>query len=323
MEVVPNIFIIKLPLPFKIDHVNCYLLRDKNGWSIIDTGLNYPPSTAVWEDTFAGLGIRYGDIKGIYVSHMHPCHYGAAGWLQELTGAPVFMNRAEITSVDQTWKKGRTNVPVVGELFKENGMPHGLISEVLENMTGVQSIIQPHPALSPLAEDGKVEMGGRWFEVINTPGHSEGHVIFFSADDGVLISGDHLLPSAASNVCLWPTSHSNPLELFLASLEKVGRLPVKLVLPAHGEAFTDCSGRIHDLTDYYHERLVQIAGLAGAGSTAYQICTRLFGADLTSFEIRFALTETLACLAYLEGKSMVVSRLVNGIVTYRKMERPR
>lgn len=321
MEVVPNIFLVRLPLPSKLDHVSCYLLRGKTGWSVIDTGLNCPASTAVWENTFKNLGIKYSDIERICVSHLHPCHYGASGWLQALTGAPVYLNRTEIANVDQTWKKGRTNVPVVGELFKENGMPHGLISEALDKMADILNAVQPHPALSPLPEEEKLEMGGRWFEVVNTPGHSDGHVSFFSRDDGILISGDHLLPAASSSISLWPTSHPNPLELFLASLEGVGGLPVKLVLPGHGHAFEDCPGRVRELFDYYEKRLTGIPGMAGTGASAYQICARLFGADLPLAETRFAaLTETLACLAYLDSKSRVSSRLEGGVVTYRRVE---
>jgi glyoxylase-like metal-dependent hydrolase (beta-lactamase superfamily II) len=320
MEVVPDIFLVKLPLPSELDHVNCYLLRGKTGWSVIDTGLNCQASNDVWENTFKYLGIKYGDIEKIFVTHLHPCHYGASGWLQALTGAPVYLSRTEIANVDKTWKKGRTNVPVVGELFKENGMPHGLISEVLDKMADILCAIQPHPALSPLPEGEKLEMGGRWFEAVSTPGHSDGHVSFFSRDDGILISGDHLLPAASSSISLWPTSHPNPLELFLASLESVGGLSVKLVLPGHGDAYEDCPGRVRELLDYYEKRLTGIPGMVGTGASAYQICSRLFGADLPLPGTRLAITETLAHLAYLESKSRVSSRLEGGIVTYRRVE---
>lgn len=319
MEVVSNIFKVMIPLPFKKTDVNCYLLRGKNGWSIIDTGLNYMPATSVWENTFANLKIKYSEIEGIYLSHLHPAHYGASGWLQELTGAPVYMNKTEIINVDQTWKKGRTNVPVVGELFKENGMPPNIIAEALDNMADIFNFIQPHPTLSLLPDGEKVDLGVGWFEVVHSPGHSDGHISFFNEVDGILISGDHLLPTTSSNISLWPTSHPNPLELFLDSLEKIGNLPVKLVLPAHGPVFTDCRGRVNELLDYHHNRLSKIADLAGNGANAYQICVKLFGGDLSISEIRFALTEILAYLAFLQSRSMVTSRLESGIVTYRKV----
>ncbi|MFZ5651707.1 MAG: MBL fold metallo-hydrolase [Bacillota bacterium] len=322
MEVAPGIYRIELPLPFRLDHVNSYLLRGKNGWIIIDTGLNYPPSTDVWERSLKDMGLKYSDIEGIYVTHYHPDHYGASGWLQGLTGAPVFMHRTESDFVDQMWKKGRANLPVVGELFKENGMPPNLITEVLDDITRIWNVIQPYPSLSLLNGGEKVEMGGRKFEVIHTPGHSDGHICFFNEDEGILIAGDHLLPKISSNIGLWPASHPNPLNLFLSSLERVGGLAVKMVLPAHGPAITDCAGRVGELLDHHRQRLGLITELAGTGASAYQICVKLFGTDLTLHEIRFALTETLAHLAYLEVNSDVYSRLEGGVVIYRKSQLP-
>ena len=320
MEVASNIFMIKLPLPFKLDHINCYLLKGKNGWTVIDTGLNYPPSTGAWEKALKDVGLKCSDIESIYVTHYHPDHYGASGWLQELTGAPVYIHRTESLFVDQVWKKGRANIPVIGELFKENGMPPNLITEVLDNMVDVWNAIHPHPKLTLLSGDEKVDLGGRSFEIIHTPGHSDGHICFFNRDEGILISGDHLLPKISSNISLWPTSHPNPLDFFLRSLEMIRDLPVKLVFPAHGPVFRNSRGRVDELLDHHRERLSRIADLASVGATAYHICESLFGTDLSLHEIRFALTETLAHLAYLESKSEVYSRQEHGLVIYRRAQ---
>ncbi|MHB8155864.1 MAG: MBL fold metallo-hydrolase [Desulfocucumaceae bacterium] len=318
MEVAPNIYCVRLPLPFKLDHVNCYLLKGKNGWKIIDTGLNYPLSTSVWEKSFNELGLKFGDIEGIFITHYHPDHYGASGWLQELTGAPVYIHSIDYNFVDQMWKKGRINVPVIGELFKENGMPPNLLAEVLDNLTGIFNFIHPHPSLSQLSGGEMVELGGRIFEVIHTPGHSDGHISFFCEEEGILFSGDHLLPRISSNISLWPTSNPNPLGLFLDSLKKIKTLPVRVVIPAHGEPFGDSVGRVDELLEHHQGRLALVFDLVGAGSNAYNICTSLFGTDLSLHEFRFALTETLAHLAFLEDKSLVFSRQEGGIVIYRK-----
>lgn len=318
MEVAKNIFIIKLPLPFKPAHVNCYLIKGKNGWIVIDAGLNYPDSLKAWEKALTELSIKYSDIEGIYITHYHPDHYGASGWLQELTGAPVYLHRTESIFVDQMWKKGRANIPVVGELFKENGMPPSLIAEVLENMADIWGNVQPHPKLSLLTGEERLETAGREFEVINTPGHSDGHICFYCREEGILIAGDHLLPKASSCISLWPTSYPNPLELFFKSLETIGEFTVKLVLPAHGPIFKDSRGRVQELLAHHRERLQKVSDLIGPGATAYHICENLFGTDLNLSEIRFALTETLAHLAFLESRSEVHSRQENGIVIYRK-----
>ncbi len=37
-EVAPGVFWLRMPLPFQLDHINLWLLRDSEGWVIVDTG---------------------------------------------------------------------------------------------------------------------------------------------------------------------------------------------------------------------------------------------------------------------------------------------
>lgn len=319
MKIDKNIYKIVLPLPFRLDSINCYLLYNGDGWDIIDTGLNYASAHEAWEKFFQKGQVKLNDIKAIYLTHYHPDHYGLAGWLQTLTGAPVYIHRSESSQVEQSWKKGRLNFPLVGDLFSEHGMPAALSAEVADDMSGILAHVQPHPVLSYLDGGEEIEMGCRRFRVLPTPGHSIGHICFFCEEEGILISGDHILPSITSNISLWPTSHPNPLELFLTSLEMTGCLPVSKVLPAHGECFTDCAGRVDQLIEHHRRRLCIITDLAGGGVSAYNICVSLFGDDLSLHEQRFAMAETLAHLAYLESRGRVVSRRDGGVIVYKKI----
>lgn len=216
------------------------------------------------------------------------------------------------------WKKGRSNIPVVGELFKENGVPSNLIDVVLDEMETFVNNIQTHPTLTFISGGEKIDLGNKILEVIDIPGHSEGHIGFFCEDDGILFSGDQFLPQISTNTGFWPASNPNPLGLFMKSLEKVDGLSVKMVLPAHGSVFYDCPGKLELLMRHYCDGLDLIADLTGAGSTAYQICVKIFGNGDTFSEICFSLTETLAYLAYLESSSRVVSNQEAGIVVYRR-----
>ncbi len=316
MEVVQNIFCVKLPLPFRIDHVNCYLVKGSNGWSVIDTGFYYPPSIQEWEKAFSYYGIGVGDIENIYVTHMHPAHLGAAKWMQQLTGAPVLMGSTEIENVDKVWKKGRINLPVLGEFFKENGVPNKIIPELLDNISNVVNAVCPCPVMSPLPEGHRINIGDRLFQVINVPGHSEGHINLYNIEEGILISGDHLLSPADSRISIWPTSNRNPMKYFFQSLEVVEKLAVKKVLPAHGEVFSDCRGRVKELFDYYQRRLSRIIKLSQDSINAYQLYEHLFvNRDLKT--MHYNITETLALLAFLEAESKVSSTLINGVITYK------
>ncbi|HZK17729.1 MAG TPA: MBL fold metallo-hydrolase, partial [Clostridia bacterium] len=126
-----NIFQVKLPLPFRLNHVNCYLFRDKGGWILIDTGINYIEGRRAWADAMEIIGMKPEEIKAIYLTHHHPDHYGMAGYLQQLSDAPVYISEMDASGVEIFWINYKEIVPVMGDLFRENGMPSGLVQELV------------------------------------------------------------------------------------------------------------------------------------------------------------------------------------------------
>jgi glyoxylase-like metal-dependent hydrolase (beta-lactamase superfamily II) len=152
--------------------------------------------------------------------------------------------------------------------------------------------------------------------VVLTPGHSDGHACFYHEKNGLLLSGDHLLPKISSNISLWPHSHPNPLDNFLTSLRENHRLNVSLVLPAHGDCFSNVQQRVSELQEHHRERLELMKRIASRGATVYQVCREVFGDRLSLHEIRFAMTETLAHLVYLEKRGELRVSKVDGRYIY-------
>lgn len=307
---------VKLPLPFKLDHVNCYAVEGRRGWSIVDTGLNYEPSRRAWLDFMDGRGIKPGDITAIYVTHYHPDHYGAAGWLQQITGAPVYMSATEVALAEKIWRRSDEDRNVIAGLLLENGVPQDLTAKIMKGMDEMIPRVNPHPRVTPVAGGEKVTLGDHAYRVILTPGHSDGHACFYHEQSGLLLSGDHLLPKISSNISLWPHSHPNPLDSFLNSLEENHRLNVSLALPAHGNCFSNVQQRVNELQDHHRERLAVMKRIASGGATVYQVCREVFGDRLSLHEIRFAITETLAHLVYLEKKGELRVSKVDGRYIY-------
>src|SRR5262245_43381497 len=108
-QISPDIYQVRLPLPFALNHVNCYLLQGDQGWIIVDTGLNIPAARTFWQNTFETLQIGPDDIDKIVLTHVHPDHYGLSGWLQAWSGASVWLSPREAELARQTW--GRDNLP--------------------------------------------------------------------------------------------------------------------------------------------------------------------------------------------------------------------
>lgn len=105
-EVTPDIYLVQIPIPIPLKYVNCYLFRGPSGWTLVDTGFHDELAEAAWPRALADLGIRTQDINRILVTHYHPDHFGAAGWLQQLTGAPAYMHEVELQQVELSGDRG-------------------------------------------------------------------------------------------------------------------------------------------------------------------------------------------------------------------------
>ena len=136
--------------------------------------------------------------------------------------------------------------------------------------------------------------------MVALPGHADGHIGFLR--EGVLITGDHLLPDITPAVGVYPESRPDPLGTYLASLERTIELAPRLALPAHGEPIDDPAGRAREIVVHHHERLEETRGaLVPEPRTGYEVSLRLFPGALAASQRRFAVAETLAHLDRLVG----------------------
>ena len=96
--IAPGLGWTRLPVPGSLDHINIWLLDDTDdegeGVAIVDTGLYMPASTDAWKKLFAE-GLQGRRITRVLVTHFHPDHVGAAGWLCRRFGVRLWMNRTE------------------------------------------------------------------------------------------------------------------------------------------------------------------------------------------------------------------------------------
>jgi len=311
-------FRIHLPLPFALDHINCYLITGEQGWEVVDVGLSTHESCRYWNRTIRELGLKWQQLRGIYITHYHPDHYGAAGWLQNRSGAPVYMLSAGLKEAEIAWGNYEILFSDYSLFCRRHGMPDRLIENLLVNMERAAYTVYPQPLVTTLEEGDRVRLGDRLYEVLWTPGHADGHYCLYSAQTKTLFSGDHLLPSITSNVSLWPWAQPNPLLSYFSSLKKISTLDVDLILPAHGDSFDNLPGQIEMLFSHHRERLKLMVQLAAPGATAYNICRKAFGWNLTVHEIQFAFSETLAHLVYLEQEQVLRSVSDQGTIYFQR-----
>lgn len=296
-----HIYQIRLPLPFALNHVNCYLLRDDDGWTMLDCGLNWPALHQAWEVAFAELQITLPDIRRIVLTHMHPDHFGMAGYFQERTGAPVYLSPREAELAQLVWVENGWRAELSSGFWQRAGVIDTLLETVTSQTDRLRQMTMPHPATVSLLYPGTtVTMAGRTWQVLHAPGHADGQLIFYDAADQLLLSGDQVLMKITPNIGLWPTTEGNPLGRYLQSLTALAPLPVRLALPGHGRLIEDWGTRLAELQAHHQLRLAKMADATANGASALAVAQRVFKFETFSeHEVRFAVAETLAHLEYL------------------------
>lgn len=306
MEVAPGVFEFQLPMPFRLTAVNVYLLRDGDGYTLIDCGLKTEESWSALQAGLRAVGCRPEQVRRLLVTHIHPDHFGQAGRLKA-AGAHLYLHRLEVALMEPRYADVQQLLGEVRRWLEVNGCP----AEETEQLSTVSmaareyvTVVQPDVLLEG-AETLPLE--GSVLKVLWTPGHSPGHVCLYDPVRRYLFAGDHLLPRISSNIGLHPQSGANPLDDYASSLALIRALPVDRVFPAHGPGFDQHAARVDELLRHHKERKAAIVAQLRAGArSGWEVAVALFGSDRHAFDKRLALQETLAHLQSLAQAGRVV-----------------
>lgn len=301
--VAPGILWLRMPLPFRLNHINLWLLEDGNGWTLVDTGMAMDEARAAWLQIIDDhLGGR--PINRIIVTHFHSDHAGLAGWLTDRFASQLWMSETEWRRTrlltggpDRAWTDN------VLSFFHRAGCPEEMVTETHSLWSGYNSRMSPTPDLHTTMSEGMTfDIGGQNWRVLIGRGHAPEHVSLYCAELDVLIAGDQVLPRISPNVSLFPgDGGENPLGDFLTTTASFrAQLPdTTLVLPSHNEPFYGLHHRLDALASHHDERLDHMAEVCAEPSSAYGVSRRSFSPDLDSLQSSLAVTETLAHLNHL------------------------
>lgn len=315
-EVAEGVHLLKLPIPFELGWVNTYFFKNGSDLDLLDCGLNAPASLELIRGAIARLD---GRLRRLFVTHIHPDHYGAAGVLTEEMGAELYMHRLEVPMVSPRYLQLDALVEAVHKDLVLNGVPTDVSEELKNASRAMREFVMPAEPAVQLDGAETIELGARRLRVEWTPGHSPGHVVLFDPADRLLFAGDQLLPHLSPNIGLHPQSTPDPLGEYLAALERLRRLQPARVFPGHGEPWADAGGRIDYMERHHERRKNQIEGLvSGAGEmTGWEVAVEVWGERDNVYDTRLALQEALAHLQALAVEGRIEKLVTASSVRWR------
>jgi glyoxylase-like metal-dependent hydrolase (beta-lactamase superfamily II) len=325
-ELEPGVWRIPVPLSFGAQATNLYLLRGASpasGWCLIDCPLGTSRAEAALRRGLDRAGVAPTDITAIVLTHEHPDHIGAAGYWQRLTGAPAYLLALAAQEIVALWADYSNRAALEGaRALASHGMPGDEAQALVTRAVQLRRVLEPpaHPIL--LAHGQRIRLAGATYHVYWTPGHADGHLCLLR-EDGLLVAGDVALPELLPTVGRYPWSRPDPLGQQLSSLQLLGNLPARLILPGHGRPYTELRYRTDELYGVYTRELVTVARLladAPEPVSAYVLAQQLYSARWHAVDSRLiALAETVARLEHLRaiGRAERASS-ADGAVTYTR-----
>jgi glyoxylase-like metal-dependent hydrolase (beta-lactamase superfamily II)/8-oxo-dGTP pyrophosphatase MutT (NUDIX family) len=158
------------------------------------------------------------------------------------------------------------------------------------------------PRAEPLADGDTVDLDGMTLRALETPGHAAGHLAFHLPEAEVVVAGDLL--SGLSTILIDP--ETGDMDSYIASLERMGRTPCRLVLPAHGPPVPPVA--LGQLVEHRRQRETRIlARLSEAEATLAEVATTAYD-QATVIPRALIERQTLAHLVALERRGRVRRR---------------
>ncbi len=221
MKIIENVFVVPAVV------ANPYIIVDADGLTVIDTGL--PRSEKKILAYVAGLGKQAENIKRIIITHADFDHIGGLAALQRASGARTYASQIEAGAI----AIGKSSREIKATGFSLRRMLFALISPFIT--------LKPFHVDEILVEGQTLPVLGG-LRVIDTPGHTPGHVSLFAPSVGVLfcgdsmVSDDHGLQGSRPGIT-WDEARARESE------RKQAALGAHIVCSGHGPVVMDANGK--------------------------------------------------------------------------------
>ena len=321
IEVAEGVLWLRLPLPMALDHVNVYALDEGDGWTLVDTGLDWKKGRAAMEAALAGpLGGK--PVRRVLVTHHHPDHIGLAGWFMD-QGAELLTTRtAYLMARMLAFDVQDRPVAEAMDFYRSAGASEdNLAKRAEERPFNFADVIAPLPlGFTRIKEGDRLTLGGRRWVVRIGHGHAPEHATLWSEDDALILGGDQLLPSISPNLGVYPTEpEADPVGDWLSSCRALQPLAEEdhFVLPGHKLPFYGLPTRLDQLIENHVSALDRLETHLANPATAGECFLPIFKREIREAEYGLALVEAVAhCQHLWQAGRVTRSRRDDGAWVY-------
>jgi glyoxylase-like metal-dependent hydrolase (beta-lactamase superfamily II) len=304
-QVLDKIYKIELPIPFPLKTMNVYFI-DNSPRTLVDVGIKTEASFVTLKKGLETIGVGLNSIERILITHGHIDHYGQAKKVSSLSGAPIYIHSKEYGRI----RSFIHSLGFVKSILLRNGAPEPLVDEAIHYMESAQIMADSLDEAFFLDNGDSIPFKSMIWKTIHCPGHSPGLICFHWPEKKILFTGDHLLKEITPNPILNVPGYRPPfrypsLKDYLNSLEKIERMDISLLLPAHGEEIHDVKALIQKIFNHHKERMDRVLfSLSKKEKTPFEIAMDLFP-GVSPFEVFLGISEAVGHLEILKEKGIV------------------
>ncbi len=214
--------------------VNFYLIREQDKVTLVDAGT--PRDWDVLVGTLARIGLTPDALDAVLLTHAHSDHTGFAERARTQANAKVWVHGADAAAA----KTGRT-AKNEGTLYRHLLHPEAYRTVVSLVRRGAGKIVPIH-VVSAFADGEAIDVPGRP-RVVHAPGHTRGSCVVLLEDRRIALTGDVVVTrnpmTGRQGPQIMPAALNRDSQQALGSLGVIEKLPADLLLPGHGEPWTD------------------------------------------------------------------------------------
>lgn len=299
-EVLPNIFLLPIPLPMSpLKVLNSYLIRGADRSLLIDTGFNRRECKEALFSYLSELDIDIDSID-LFITHMHNDHCGLAFEIAS-DNSIVYCNSIDMEIILSTLAGNR--VQELGKKLFEHGYPEidlNLASDLIRRDISEKS----HPS-TDIKDEDVLHYGGYELICLTTPGHTPGHCCLYEPTNQILFGGDLLLSDITPNIGV-SIYLGDDLGQYIMSLERINKLDIQMVLPGHRSIIKNYKDRISEILMHHEYRMKEILQFIGNTSKdAFQVAglitwdSKSPWNELPMYQKWFATAEVIAHLEHM------------------------